>query len=302
VTGERERLLLADGDFLDLDWGRRGADRLAILTHGLEGDSKNPCLQGMAAALRRDGWDVLAWNFRGCGGEPNRLLRSYHSGATEDLQAVISRALRDSTYQRVSLVGFSLGGNMVLKYLGDLGGDVDSRLDRAVAFSVPCDLASSSRHLESRANRLYMRHFLQSLREKIREKIQRFPGMVDDVGLAQMRTFREFDGAYTAPMHGFASAEDYWSRASCKPVLTRIAIPTLLVNARNDPFLPEECFPFDAAVTNPSFFFECPMSGGHTGFIAFNALGEYWSETRAVKFLREPLMSADQTPPTVNPS
>jgi len=286
VTAERERLTLDDGDFLDLDWSRTpNTDRIAILTHGLEGDSKNSCIQGMAMALRRAGWDVLAWNFRGCSGEPNLALRSYHSGATEDLQAVVSRALEIPEYQRISFVGFSLGGNMLLKYLGDLAGDVDPRIHRAVAFSVPCDLASSSRQLEEMTNRLYMQRFLRTLREKIRDKIRRFPGSVHDVGLDRMRTFKEFDGAYTAPMHGFSSAEDYWERASCKPVLAAISVPTLLVNAKNDPFLPEECFPVEAARANPNFFFESPASGGHAGFVSFDPSGQYWSETRVVEFL-----------------
>lgn len=288
ITKERERIPTPDGDFLDLDWNRdpRSA-RLAIISHGLEGDSRNTYVQGMATALRREGWDTLAWNFRGCSGEPNRLLRSYHSGATEDLHAVVEHVLGTERYDRVALVGFSLGGNMTLKYLGDLGGEADMRLSHAVAYSVPCDLAESSKRLESLGNRIYMRRFLYSLSGKIRQKMEAFPGEVTDEGLARMRTFREFDGAYTAPLHGFASADEYWREASCGPVLSRIAIPALLVNARNDPFLPEACFPWEAARESAHFFLEAPQSGGHVGFPAFNARNEYWSETRAVAFLRD---------------
>jgi len=286
VTRERERLTTADGDFLDLDWDTSGRFlRLAILSHGLEGDSGNPYVQGMAAALRRAGWDTLAWNFRGCSGEPNRLLRSYHSGATEDLDAVVTHALKTGRYKGLALVGFSLGGNMTLKYLGDLAGSVDSRLTAAVAFSVPCDLASSSRQLEKTSNRVYMNRFLGNLRKKIRGKMKVFPGQLSDAGLDAMRTFREFDGAYTAPLHGFSSADDYWTRASCRPVLGRLAIPALLVNARNDPFLAPECFPFAEAEASADFHFEAPRSGGHVGFVSFNRRNEYWSETRAVAFL-----------------
>lgn len=288
ITNERERIATADGDFLDLDWDTTGgARRVAIISHGLEGDSSNTYVQGMAAALKRGGWDTLAWNFRGCSGEPNRRLRSYHSGATEDLHTVVEHTLQTGRHERVALVGFSLGGNMTLKYLGDLGTAADPRISQGVAFSVPCDLAASSRKLEGFLNRVYMRRFLKSLRGKIRQKKEAFPGEVDDAGLPAMRTFREFDGAYTAPMHGFASAEEYWARASCGPVLGRIAVPTLLVNARNDPFLPEECFPWEAARTNANFFLEAPRSGGHVGFVAFNPLNEYWSETRTVAFLRD---------------
>jgi len=286
LTKERERITTPDGDFLDLDWDTSGGfSRLAILSHGLEGDSGNTYVQGMAAALRRGHWDTLAWNFRGCGGETNLLLRSYHSGATEDLQTVIAHALGSGRYVQLALVGFSLGGNMTLKYLGDLGSEIDPRIVRAAAFSVPCDLASSSLQLEKFTNRIYMSRFLVGLRGKIREKMVRFPGQLTDVGLDAMRTFREFDGAYTAPLHGFASAEDYWTRASSKPVLTRIAIPTLLVNAQNDPFLASACFPFAEARENPRFYFEAPLSGGHVGFVAFNTRNEYWSETHAREFL-----------------
>jgi predicted alpha/beta-fold hydrolase len=241
----------------------------------------------MATALVRAGWDVVAWNCRGCSGESNRLLRSYHSGATEDLAAVVEHVLRDGRYRRVALIGFSLGGNIALKYAGDLGAAIDARVDRAVAFSVPCDLASSSQALESWANRIYMGRFMVNLRTKIRAKMRLFPGELDDAGLDAMRTFREFDGAYTAPLHGYRDAEDYWARASSKPVLDRITIPALLVNAWNDPFLPPECFPVEAARASEHFYFEAPRQGGHIGFSSFNARGEYWSETRAVEFLGE---------------
>lgn len=284
ITRRRERVTTPDGDFLDLDWHTEAArTRLAVLSHGLEGDATNTYIQGMAHALVRAGWDVLAWNFRGCSGEPNRLLRSYHSGATEDLAAVIGRVTE--RYTRLALVGFSLGGNLTLKYLGEPS--PDPRVAGAVAFSVPCDLASSAYQLESFFNRVYMRRFLRSLRGKVREKMVRFPGRLDDAGLDAMRTFREFDGAYTAPMNGFASAEDYWTRASSKPALGRITVPTLLVNALDDPFLPQACFPVEEARASGSFHLETPAQGGHVGFVSFNAENEYWSERRAVEFLGE---------------
>jgi predicted alpha/beta-fold hydrolase len=284
ITRRRERISTPDGDFLDLDWHTEvNRTRLAILSHGLEGDTTNTYIQGMAHALARADWDVLAWNFRGCSGEPNRLLRSYHSGATEDLAAVIAHA--PERYTRLALVGFSLGGNMTLKYLGEPG--PDPRVAGAVAYSVPCDLASSAHQLEGFFHRIYMSRFLRSLRGKVREKMTRFPGRLDDTGLDAMRTFREFDGAYTAPMNGFASAEDYWTRASSRPALERITVPTLLVNALDDPFLPPACFPVAEARASRSFFLETPRSGGHVGFVSFNARKEYWSERRAVEFLGE---------------
>lgn len=284
VTTERERLELPDGDFLDLAWNTApGTDRVAILTHGLEGTATNPYMQGMAAALGQAGWDVLAWNLRGCSGEANRLLRSYHSGVSDDLHRVVERALATPRYRRVALIGFSIGGNITLKYLGE--SKPDPRVDRAVTFSVPCDLESSSRKLESRENRIYMKRFLDTLAAKIRAKIERHPGQLRDHGLLTMRTFEEFDEAYTAPLHGFANAADYWQRASSKPVLPNIQTRTLLVNALDDPFLPAECFPIEEARANPHLYLESPARGGHLGFVSFNRLGEYWSEARAVEFL-----------------
>ena len=205
ITSERERIETADGDFLDLDWNRdQHSESLVIITHGLEGNSGNASVQGMAAAFHRAGWDVLAWNLRGCGGEPNRLLRTYHSGSRDDLEWVIEHAA--PAYQRIALVGFSIGGNLTLKYLGDLGSSINSRILGAVTFSVPCDLASSAKALERPVNRIYMEHFLRDLRRKIREKAKEFPGAISTERLNHMHTFREFDGTYTAPLNGFLSA------------------------------------------------------------------------------------------------
>jgi predicted alpha/beta-fold hydrolase len=281
VTRERERIATPDGDFLDLDWNRdHRSESLVIITHGLEGNSGNASVQGMAAAFHRAGWDTLAWNLRGCSGELNHLLRTYHSGAWEDLHCVIEHAA--GSYRHIALIGFSIGGNLTLKYLGDRGSSIDPCIMGAVAFSVPCDLASSALALEGRINSIYMNHFLRDLRRKIREKAAAFQGGVSTEGLDRIRTFREFDGTYTAPLNGFLSAEDYWAKASSKPSFTGITIPTLLVNALNDPFLGPECFPREEAMTNPHLHLELPGSGGHLGFITLGK--EYWSETRAVEF------------------
>jgi len=288
ITTVRERIETPDGDFLDLDWDTSNASsRLLIMTHGLEGSSTNPYVQAMAAAASRNGWDTLAWNLRGCSGQPNRLARSYHSGATEDLATVIGHVRGTGRYQRIDLVGFSLGGNLTLKYLGDCGSNLPIEIGAAVTFSVPCDLASSSLQLERPMNRIYMHRFLRTLRIKIREKMIRFPNQIHDVGMDSMRTFRQFDDAYTAPLHGFRDAAEYWRKASSLPVLHAIAIPTLLVSARNDPFLARACYPIEQARRNPNLYLEMPASGGHLGFIVFNRLREYWSESRAIAFLTQ---------------
>jgi predicted alpha/beta-fold hydrolase len=282
---ERERIDTPDGDFLDLDWSRTGARRLAILSHGLEGSSGRWYILSMAEALNRAGWDVLAWNFRGCGGEPNRTLRFYHSGATDDLQVVIDHALSSGAYESLALVGFSLGGNVTLKYLGERGGGIDPRIVAGVAFSVPCDLRSSAGALARPANGIYMRRFLNTLGEKVRAKAMAMPGLIDAEGIDAMRTFREFDDRYTAPLHGFRDAEDYWARCSSLGYLRGITIPALLVNAANDPFLAPGCFPVEEARASACFSLEIPAAGGHVGFPGRSRDGRYWMARRAVEFL-----------------
>jgi len=285
ITLERERIETPDGDFLDLDWNRdHRSESLVIITHGLEGNAANASVQGMATAFHRAGWDTLAWNLRSCSGELNRLLCTYHSGAWEDLQCVINHA--GGTYRNIALVGFSIGGNLTLKYLGDSrisGASIHPSIKGAVAFSVPCDLASSARAMESRVNSIYMHHFLRNLRRKIRAKALSFPEAVSTEGLGRIRTFREFDGAYTAPLNGFLSAEDYWAKASSKPSLIGISVPTLMISALNDPFLGPECYPTDIAKPHPLLYLETPSSGGHLGFLSLHT--EYWPERRALEFL-----------------
>lgn len=285
IASRVERLELMDGDFIDLEWSEQGGTRLAILSHGLEADMHAGYVRGMALALLRRGWDVLRWNFRGCGGMPNRLLRMYHSGATEDLRAVVSHAVGCHSARLIDLIGFSLGGNLVLKYLGERPEEVPLRVGGAVAFSVPCDLACSSRQLARFSNRLYMERFLMSLRAKIRAKHRMFPGQLNPSGLDAVRTFQEFDDRFTAPIHGFRDAEEYWARNSSRPFLPFITHPTLLINAANDPFLGHDCYPREEAAGSEFFHFESPAEGGHVGFPTHSNRGEYWSESRAAEFL-----------------
>ncbi len=285
IAYERVRIDTPDGDFLDLDYSRVGADRVVAVAHGLEGNSQRPYVLGMVKAFNQAGWDAVAWNFRGCSGEPNRRLRSYHSGASEDLAAVVDHIISHDRYRSIALVGFSMGGNIVLKYLGELSDRVDPAILTAAAFSVPCDLESAARQMGSPSNALYMQRFLRMLHGKIRAKMELFPGRIDDRGYRRMRTFKEFDDRYTAPLCGFENAEDYWTRASSKPLLPAICVPTLLVNARDDPFLAEPCYPYREAADHPFLFLETPPSGGHVGFVASGNSGPYWAESRAVEFV-----------------
>lgn len=285
LTSRKERLELKDGDFLDLQWHGCGRGRLVVLSHGLEGSAEAAYIQGMARALDAEGWDVLAWNYRGCSGEMNRLPRFYHSGASEDLAAVVEHALAVHPAEKVDLVGFSLGGNMTLKYLGERGDEISPRLGRAVAFSVPCDLACSSRTLTTWFNReVYMRRFIVSLADKVRAKAKLFPDVLDPAELEGVRTFREFDDRFTAPLHGFLDAEDYWARSSSRQFLSSIRIPALLVNAANDPFLGPDCYPRAEARASEWFHLEVLEGGGHVGF---GGPGPNWAEARAVSFLGE---------------
>lgn len=279
---QRERLELADGDFLDLDWLRAGRRRLAILSHGLEGSSRNDYILGTAAALAADGWDVLAWNFRGCSGELNRLPHFYHSGATPDLAAVIERGARD--YPALALIGYSLGGNLTLKYLGEA--PPHPAIRAATTVSVPCDLAASARALDRRlGNRLYLGRFMDTLTAKIEAKATRFPDDLDATGVRAIRTFAEFDDRYTARLHGFRDAEDYWSRCSALHYLAGIRTPTLLLSALDDPFLTPESFPFSIARSHPQLTLEAPAHGGHCGFLDLRNGLQRWSERRVVEFL-----------------
>jgi len=282
ATYKRERIELIDGDFLDLDWLSKDRDKLVIVSHGLEGNSDRHYAKGMASYFFQRGWDSLAWNCRGCSGEINRLPRFYHHGATEDLGAVVDHAIKKK-YSHIVLIGFSMGGSMTLKYLGEKKGRVSKALKSAVVFSVPCDLGSSARELEKPTNKFYLNRFLKKLGVKMQTKSLLFPKQISTVGFEKIKSFREFDNRYTAPLHDFADADDFYMKASCGPYLPAIQIPTLIINALNDPFLPDACYPFDLAKNHDFIHLETPARGGHVGFSLLSKL-ENWMEQRAFEF------------------
>lgn len=281
----RERIITPDNDFLDLDWSLKDHSRLVIISHGLEGNTQRTYVKGMVKALNTGGWDVLAWNYRSCSGEPNRKLRSYHNGVTDDLALVVDHARSKNRYRQIALVGFSLGGNLNLLYLGKT--KPDPLVQKAVVFSVPCDLKGSSIELKKNFNKIYMKRFLVMLHEKIRAKMKLFPDQINDTGFDKIKDFKGFDDRYTAPIHGFKDAYDYWEKCSSKPHLSRIGIPTLIVNALNDPFLSKSCYPEKEARENSHITLCTPSSGGHVGFIALNGQNRYWSEQVALEFLNQ---------------
>lgn len=286
VHFERQRVTTPDGDFLDLDWSARGRRCLAVILHGLEGNASRPYVRGMARYFNQRGWDALGFNFRGCSGEPNRKLRSYHVGETGDLKFALSVILDERGYESVALIGFSLGGNVVLKYLGEEGDQVPPEVRCGIAFSVPCDVMSANREIDKWQNWLYRHRFIASLNNKVKEKAIRFPEQLT-LPRPMPRDFREFDGRFTAPIHGFRDAEDYWTRNSSLRFLPGIRRPALLVSARDDSFLSPACYPSGLAEEHPRLFLEIPRWGGHVGFVSSGPGGAYWSEHRAWQFAGE---------------
>ena len=290
TTPRPDRTETDDQDFLDMDWhaSRIGQTRkLAIISHGMEGHSRKKYVLGMARMMTGLGYDAVCWVQRGCSKKPNRMPRFYHSGETGDLHAIITHCLETGKYDEIILIGFSLGGNQILKYLGEYPNSIPCEVKTAVTFSVPCDLAGTERIISKPTMRIYLEYFMVGLRRKIREKARLFPDIVDSTQLAGINALRQFDDRFTAPLNGFKNAEDYYSRSSCKQFLPGIRIPTLLVNARNDPFLSARCYPVDEAEANENIFLEMPEYGGHVGFVLNDADNEYWSEKRVREFLNK---------------
>jgi len=270
----RERWDTPDGDFIDVDFAGRG--RALVLFHGLEGCSASHYARVLAPAFARAGWRVAIPHWRGCSGEPNRLARAYHSGDSAEVDWI----LREFT-PPVDAIGVSLGGNALLKWLGERGDDAGRVVRRAAAISAPLDLAASAGALDRGLNRLlYTRMFLATLKTKSLAKLARFPDLFDRAQLARARTFREFDSLYTAPLHGFRDAAHYWSSSSSGSWLAQIRVPTLVINARNDPFLPEPALLAASRDAASGVTLEFPRAGGHVGFAAG------WLRRRLIDFLR----------------
>ncbi|MFZ5970363.1 MAG: YheT family hydrolase [Bacteroidota bacterium] len=277
---QRERMATPDDDFLDLDWIRNDAEKLVILSHGLEGNSTRPYMKGMARAFATAGYDVLAWNYRGCSEEMNRQTRFYHSGATDDLHTVVQHAQRKG-YRKIYLIGFSLGGNLTLKYLGEQSAALPEPVRGAVAISVPLDLHGSCVQISQPGNAVYAKRFLRSLKEKILRKAKSNKAL-STRGLNKIQTLIDFDNRYTSVLHGFRDALDYYEQCSSMHFIGHIQRPVLLLNAKNDPFLSTKCYPASA---NSFLTVRYPERGGHVGFALFNRTGLYWSELQSLQFI-----------------
>ena len=283
INYTRERIDTPDGDFLDIDFSSKGFDRAVVLSHGLEGSSNGAYIKGMAKAFHKRGWDAVAFNFRSCSGEMNRTAALYHSGKTDDLHLAIEHALATRGYRELCLIGFSLGANLTLKYVGERGRDILPQIKSAVGVSAPCDLASSARQILRPGNMVYEKYFLRTMIRKMKVKSPTLPSEVACC-IPRVKNLADFDDCFTAPLHGFLSGADYYAKCSSKRFIANAAVPTLIISAKDDPILAPECFPWDEAKRNPNLFLEAPDKGGHVGFITFGAGGEFWIETRAAEF------------------
>ncbi|ALJ03789.1 alpha/beta hydrolase [Pseudalgibacter alginicilyticus] len=281
---ERERITLNDGDFLDLDWSfsEEKTNKLIILLHGLEGNGQRPYMKGAAKLFNNNNSDAVCVNFRGCSGEDNLKFRSYHSGATEDLEAVIQHAIFEKKYTEIYLKGISLGANIILKYLGERH-DIPKEVKAAIAVSVPCYLAGSAKELHTFKNKLYHDRFLKHLVKRLKIKQERFQDLLSLEALNSIKILADFDNVYTSKAHGFKDAQDYYEKSSCLQFLPNIQTPSLIINALNDSFLSPECYPVKEAKSNPNLFLEMPKQGGHSGFV--DRKNVYYNEKRALEFV-----------------
>ena len=286
----RERVETPDGDFVDLDWLDHPYERAApvvLVLHGLEGSSRSHYALGLLEGARDRGWRGVVLNFRSCSGELNRLARFYHSGDTGDLDTVVRLLDAREPGLRLGIVGVSLGGNVLLKWLGERGGDVPAAVKAAAGISVPFDLTPCAHALDRGfARRVYTANFMRTMRRKVVDKARTFPGLVDLAAARRARTFAAYDDVVTAPLSGFADAADYWRRASCRPYLARVTRPVLVINAADDPFVPLEALPKPAELP-PRMRLVVTERGGHVGFLGghWPWRVQAWAERHALDFL-----------------
>jgi len=264
----RERWDTPDGDFVDVDFlDDDDSAPLVVLFHGLEGSSRSHYAVAFAREATRRGWRFAMPHFRGCSGEPNRFARAYHSGDSAEISWMLERFRTQSRTATIFAAGVSLGGNALLKWLGESGSNAAGIVQAAAAVSAPLDVRISGDALGAGFNLIYTRMFMKSLQAKSADKLARHPGIFDGAVMRRARTLREFDNVVTAPLHGYLDTDDYWHRASARPGLANIALPTLLINALDDPFVPPAALP-DPALLPDCVTAEFPGHGGHVGFVS----------------------------------
>lgn len=282
----RERITTPDDDFLDIDWIKKDNSKLVIIFHGLEGNSERHYVKGVAKYFSENHWDVAAWNARSCSGEMNKQPRLYHHADVEDVATTINHIIENNDYDEITLVGFSMGGAMVLNYLIHKKDELPPIIKAAIAISAPVDVGGSARELEKSSRSFYRNRFLNKLKVKIKIKGKSYPDKINVEGIDKIDSFLAFDGRYTAPMHGFSSTNQFYAKASSKKFLFKLSIPTLLLIAKNDPFMPSSCFPMQEAEASDYLFLEIPKHGGHVGFPHKN-YQHSWMEIRALEFVEK---------------
>ncbi len=287
IALRRERWDTPDGDFIDVDHLDGPADSpLLVLFHGLEGSSRSHYAMSTAQACQHLGWRLALPHFRGCSGELNRRPRAYHSGDSAEIDWILQRLQAGNGGRKLHAAGISLGGNALLKWAGEQGAAASLRVTGVVSFCAPLDLAACGHTLAQGFNRIYTRHFLDTLKAKAAARLQLFPGLFDGARMQASANLWDFDDAVTGPVHGFAGADDYWARCSAKPWLKSIAVPALAVNPKNDPFLPAPYLPRRDEVS-PSVRLEHPEQGGHVGFVSGAFPGRLdWLPQRLIHFFQ----------------
>jgi len=283
---KQKRLVLPDDDFLDINWSfaTTPSKKVAILLHGLEGNAQRIYMKGQAEILVANNWDVAAVNYRGCSGVPNKKYASYNAGKTDDLDVIVQSLLETDRYDEICLIGFSMGGNLLLKYLGE-DRSVPKEVKTAIAISTPLNLKGSLERLEQWYNWVYRTTFLRGLKGKYKSKMRQFPENMNWDDYKRIKSLLDFDDIYTAKAHGFENALDYYQKNSSLQFIPNIKTSTLILNAENDSFLSEECYPHELASHSKNIYLETPKHGGHVGFHQSNK--RYYSESRVLQFLNE---------------
>jgi len=282
----RERIETEDGDFFDIDWSRVASKTLVILLHGLTGNSHRSYIFGMVRAMNKGGYDTLSLNCRSSSGDLNRKLQAFHSGWTKDLRSLIKRIEKEGFYESICLVGFSMGGNISLKYVGEEGDKVSPLVKAVVAFSVPIHLRSGVELIDAPKNTMYARRFLKKLKVLIQEKHRLFPNAFDMAKVKTVKKLRDLDRYFSCPVYGYETPEQFYDDIGALRFLENIRVPSLLVSSRNDPFLSEKSLPVELAKRLKSFTLQITKNGGHVGFGRKVANGMIWSENRALEFIK----------------
>ena len=282
----RQRIETPDQDFLDLDWAKMGSKKLVLVVHGLEGNADRHYVKGMVKIFNAHGFDALGYNFRSCSGEMNRQARLYHHGDTPDLDFTLNYVLQHTDYEQIALVGFSMGGNLILKYLGEKSENLNPKIFTAFAVSVPCHLKDCSYRLEEPSNRLYKKRFLGKLLKKLEAKAEIINHIIPKEKIPTIKTLQEFDDFFTAPTNGFIDHLDYYARTACGQFLDKIRIPVYILSAKNDPMLPESCFPVELAKKSNLIHLEISRQGGHVGFELWASEHTY-SEKKALEWVQK---------------